>query len=140
MPELLHTADIKNEPEDAISRLEQPIDLNSYDPKNNSIDIDRLSFAEMVARRLAISEFESKARLLEKERRAMDVHIFQVLKEWGDEWEGLTNGREVVLLRKRKGRGRWDEDGLRRTLTEDELDDLYTAGEYSPSLRSGRED
>jgi|TARA_Y100000310_G_scaffold50681_1_gene46711 hypothetical protein len=140
MPELLHTADIKNEPEDAISRLEQPIDLNSYDPKNNSIDIDRLSFAEMVARRLAISEFESKARLLEKERRAMDVHIFQVLKEWGDEWEGLTNGREVVLLRKRKGRGRWDEDGLRQTLTEDELDDLYTAGEYSPSLRSGRED
>jgi hypothetical protein len=140
MPELLHTADIKNEPEDAISRLEQPIDLNSYDPKNNSIDIDRLSFAEMVARRLAISEFESKARLLEKERRAMDVHIFQVLKEWGDEWEGLTNGREVVLLGKRKGRGRWDEDGLRRTLTEDELDDLYTAGEYSPSLRSGRED
>tara|TARA_Y100000296_G_C4984006_1_gene162063 strand:- start:82 stop:504 length:423 start_codon:yes stop_codon:yes gene_type:complete len=140
MPELLHTADIKNEPEDAISRLEQPIDLNSYDPKNNSIDIDRLSFAEMVARRLAISEFESKARLLEKERRAMDVHIFQVLKEWGDEWEGLTNGREVVLLGKRKGRGRWDEDGLRQTLTEDELDDLYTAGEYSPSLRSGRED
>jgi|TARA_R100000789_G_C2914096_1_gene124249 hypothetical protein len=140
MPELLHTADIKNEPEDAIERLEQPIDLNSYNPKLNPIDIDQLSFAEMVSRRLSISEFESKARLLEKERRAIDVYIYRVLKEWGDEWEGLTNGREVVLLGKRKGRGRWDEEYLRRALSEDELDEAYTAGEYGPSLRSGRED